>query len=229
MIILKRRQVGDEWEVEQVVTCGMIRSCTLEVFLEPSNDYVVLPFSFKTDKLSHFRIASYSAKSVQISPETMKQIDIKGPVYHLHRHLLKDERKLLYTVALGSVLVCCHGVRCLYFLAINASNDHILSLRLCVKLLKGFCLTHGVSGDVCDVPARSQKIVMVVSSDGTLSSAISLDFTYASDTVKTKADKTAQVFGGSSIGDPIAVSMAGDLLTSAVGLNDPCNKGGGHA
>lgn len=226
MIILKRRGVDKEWEVEKIVACGMIRSSTLEVFLEPSYEYVVIPFSFTTDKDSPFRLSSYSAKQVDVVQFSTKEVDNKAPLHHLHRHLLKDERKLQYVVASKSLLLCVHGQRCLYFIVINASYDHILSVRLCVKLQKGLSLAHGVSGDICDIPARSQMIAMVVSSDGTLSSAVSLDFTYASDTVQISGSKRTQPFGRSSLGDPIELSMAGDLLASTVGSSCQRNKGG---
>ena len=226
MIILKRTGIGSEWDVEQVVLCGMMRSSTVEVFLEPLKEYLVLPFSFKTEGESSFRLTSYSAKKIGITQRCNKEIGIMAPLCHLHRHLLKDERKLCYSIASSSILVCIHGDRCLYFMAINASADRILSVRLCVKLQKGLSLSHGVSGDVCDVPTRSQKILMVVSSDGTHSSAVGVEFTYATDTLQTSAGRTAQKHCGLSLGSPIEVSMAGDLLASAVALKSPRNKGG---
>ena len=226
LIILKRAGVDKEWEFEQVVLCGMMRSSTVEVFLEPSNDYMVFPFSLKRDTESPFRLASYSAEQVCISQISRKEVGIKAPLCHLHRHLLKDERKLVYSIASSSVLVCVHGDRCLYFLVINASTDHILSVRLCVKLQKGISVTHGVSGDIKDVPTRSQRVVMVVSSDGTFSSAVGLEFTYATDTVKTSLAENTERLCGSSLGSPIEVSMAGELLASAVTLTSHRNKGG---
>lgn len=225
IIILKRTGITSEWDIEQVVLCGMMRSSTLEVFLEPLKEYLVLPFSFKTGKDSPFRLASYSAKQVCITQRSSKEIEIKAPLCHLHRHLLKDERKLSYNIASSSILVCVHGDRCLFFMAINASPDRILSVRLCVKLQKGLALSYGVSGDVCDVPTRSQKILMVVSSDGTHSSAVGLEFTYATDTLETNTGGNARTHCGLSLGSPIEVSMAGDLLASAVALDSPRNKG----
>jgi hypothetical protein len=225
MIVLKRRDTTSDWECEKIVTCGMIRSSTLEVFLEPCYEYCIVPFSFKSAQESSFRVSSYSAKNVNIKPVSIQQINGQAAIKHLHRHLLKDERKLQYVVAPKAVLVCVHGQRCLYFVAVNASHDHILSLRLCVKLPKGLALSHGTSGDVIDVPTRSQKILMVVSSDGTLSSAVSIAFTYASDTVSTKGS-TRRASSGQALGAAVELGMAGDLMASSVDPDCSRNKGG---
>jgi len=226
-VVLKRRNGSVKWECEKTATAGMERIATVEVFLEPSYQYSVIPFSFRADHVSPFRIATYSAKPVDISPHDVQDIKIVVPLSHLHRHLLKDERRLEYVVAPQAVLVCVHGQRCLYFLVANASSDHILSLRLCVKLQKGLFPSYGKSGDVCDVPPKCERIAMVISSDGTLSSAVSLNFTYASDTVKTCSSTSSHAktndpyFGGS-----IELSVLGELLASNAHPSSNQNKGG---
>jgi hypothetical protein len=103
----------------------------------------MIPFPFTTKNKSQFRITSYTAKPVEILKLEFLPIGTEGPVHQLHKHLLKNERKLLFLVAENSVFVCVHGNHPLYFLAITSIKDNILSLRLCLKLAKGQIVIHG--------------------------------------------------------------------------------------
>jgi calpain-15 len=226
IIILKRKSGSDVWETEDIVISGMIRISTIELFLEPTNEYVLIPFSLSTKKESQFRITSYSAKPINILTLETFPIGTEGPVCHLHKHLLKDERKLLFIVAENSALVCVHGNRCLYFLAINASKTYILSLRICLKLSKGQLILYGESGDISDVPPQSQKIVLVVSSNGSHSSATGIAFNYASDVVKIQSKGSSTRRVEHYLCDSIPITLAGELLSCAQGSKQPkgdCN------
>jgi hypothetical protein len=224
MIILKRKSTSEHWEAENIIISGMVRSSTVEIFLESKNDYIVIPFSLATKNKSQFRITSYSAKPVEILKLEFLPTGTEGPVHQLHKHLLKNERKLLFLVAENSVLVCVHGNQCVYFLAINSTKDNILSLRLCLKLAKGQIVIHGASGDISDVPPQSQKIVMVVASNGTHSSAIGLSFNYASDMIKIHSKCSTTPCYESNFGDSIPITLAGELLTSAERSKQPTRK-----
>lgn len=226
LIVLKRKSPEGGWECEKAVASGMVRTSVLEVFLDPAYEYCVVPFSFKTERNSPFRISSYSAKPVGISHLDIDRIEQAVPLEHLHRHLLKDESKLQYVVASQAVLLCVNGYRCMYFVIVNSSQELVLSLRICVKLQKGLILSHGASGDIFDVPPKSQRIALVVASDGTLSSAVSLSFTYASDTVNSKVSKAFPSGRSCSFGGPVQLTMAGELLASAVEPLSNRNKGG---
>jgi hypothetical protein len=123
-----------------------------------------------------------------------------------------NDRKLQYVIAPSAVLVCVHENRCLFFVAINASHDHMASLRLSLKLQKGLLLSFGTSGEVFDVPCRSQRILLAVSSDGTLSSAIGVDLNWASEIVPVATRRSCKFGSNSGLGSAIDIGVLGDLV-----------------
>lgn len=224
MIIVKRRSGEIEWECEQVILSGTSRSSAGEVFLDPLFEYKVVPFSYKDCK-APFRITTYSAKVVNIAQAPRNEVESDTFLSILHRHLLKGDRKLQYVVAPHSLLVCSHGYRCLYFTAINGSPDYLLSLRVILKLQKGLVLSHGESGETFDIPPKSQAVLLVVSGDGTMSSAVSMKFTYASDTIAVSGSNPVYT-KKRAIGSSVDLSIAGELLVQGVDPGCTQVKGG---
>jgi len=225
-MVIKRRNNDKEWRLEKAVICGTMRQSTLEIFLEPLWDYCVLPFSCESNNTFPFRLSSYSGKNVHITQHTNDHIPSTVMLSNLHKYLLEKKQKLHYPVAKQSVLICIRGEKYMYFLAINASHDRLLSLRLSVKLQKGLKLSYGNSGEVYDVPNLSQRILMVVSSDGTQSSAISFAFSYASDMVQISHPNHLMHRTESKFDSPISLSQAGKSL-ACLATDDCEQKKGG--
>ena len=79
---------------------------------------------------------------------------------------------------------------------------------------KGLRFVHGTSGEVYDVPPRSQQILMVVLSDGrSNATAVSVVFSFASDAVPCRLSARSE---NPRLGSSIEVTMAGDLLAGGV-------------
>jgi hypothetical protein len=175
-----------------------------------------------------FRITSYSAEGVEIEkiPHTMVVDRNRDALSLIHRHLIMDERKLLYVVAPKGMMLCCNGYQCMYFLAINASHEHFLSLRLQLKLQKGIIISYGMNNATHDIPKRSMQILAVVSSDGTVSSAVSISFVYSSDVITSTATDAAISRAPPKLNNAIDISMAADLLANNVEPESSQNKGG---
>jgi hypothetical protein len=236
MIIMKRKNQDDRWSSEAVALHGFTRFSVCEVFLDPQFEYCCLPLSSKSwaqqsDEMvfdAPFRITSYSAEGVEIEkiPHTMVVDRNRDALSLIHRHLIMDERKLLYVVAPKGMMLCCNGYQCMYFLAINASHEHFLSLRLQLKLQKGIIISYGMNNATHDIPKRSMQILAVVSSDGTVSSAVSISFVYSSDVITSTATDAAISRAPPKLNNAIDISMAADLLANNVDPESSQNKGG---
>jgi len=234
MLILKRRRgPNNSWSCESSAIQGCSRSCTSEIFLDPSNEYVCLPFSYhgRTGGRSHggpFRVTLYSSCEVSISAEKRDAVVSRIVLELLHRELLKMDHKVHYPIAKKGLLLCIHGRDCLYFVVLNAAEDSYLSLRLSLDVKKGMVLAYGRSGDTFDVSPRSQKIAMVALSDGTDSASVSVTFSYACDTIATDTPKqSASTWNGHCrLGSSMELTMAGDLIASEISSDAAVNKGG---
>ena len=197
MLILRRpRGSNENWSCESCIVQGCSRCCTCEIFLDPCNEYICVPFSYGTQARgtlqgNPFRVTLYSSSTVAASVETRNAVQSHILLELLHRKLLGMNHKIQYSVAQNCVLLCIHGKDCLYFMVLNGASDRYLSLRLSMDLKKGMKLAHGCSGDTFDVPPRTQKIIMVALSDGTDSAAASVSFSYVCDTIR---DRFVQTF-----------------------------------
>lgn len=219
MIIMKRRIPTDRWSNEAVALYGFTRFSVCEVFLDPEFEYCCIPISTNAwDRENNtdapFCITSYSAESVEIEqiPHQMVVNRNSDALSLIHRHLLTDERKLMYALAPKCLLLCCNGYRCMYFLVINASPDHFLSLRLQLRLQKGILISYGENNATHDIPKLSMKILAVVSSDGTDASAVSLSFEYSSDVIASPGREAATSKSPAKLNSAIGISMAAELL-----------------
>ena len=229
-VILKRKKrtgisaplsLSSAWECEQVKLVGFLRTSSVEIFLDAAFQYICVPLSCKHhQKEAPFRVCAYSAHPVQIQRIDKDKHAQMVPVTleSIHRHLLKDERKLHYAVSTQASLVCVHGQRCLYFLVVNGSRDTFLSLHLSIQVPKGVIVAYGPEKDTHDVRPLSQRILVVVASDGTLSNAVSIRFSYGSDTTKAKSNTCSQTTNQARpmrLDGTVDISMVGELLTGA--------------
>ena len=128
----------------------------------------------------------------------------------------------MYSVAERSILACVHGDGCVFFIAVNCASDRFLSIKLTIQVQDGMIHVLGSPDDSHDVPPLSQKILVVVSTDGKLSSATHLTFRYMSTTVQTK---TPHLEGPSRTGCPqlgrnLELNLFAEMLTSGVSPSD---------
>ena len=67
---------------------------------------------------------------------------------------------------------------------------------------------------------------MVISGDGTYSSHVGIPFTYATDTIPSERGWFAKTRNGpTTLGGPVELTIAGDLLGSSFGLHSARSKG----
>lgn len=216
MLILKRRKgVEETWSCESSAIHGCTRSCTCEIFLDPSYDYACVPLSYNSQNIP-FRVTCYSSEEVTVAAKSRDGVDDREYLNLLHRELIRKLHKVHYAIASKGLLMCIHGQDCLYFLVLNASPDHYLSVRLTLDVKKGMLLAYGQSGDTHDIPPRAQKILMVALSDGTDSTAASVTFSYVCDTVATLNRSGSIMKGPAGIGSVVDLSIAGDLIAGEV-------------
>ena len=225
MLILKRRKdVEDVWSCESSAIHGCTRSCTCEIFLDPSNVYVCIPFSYSSQN-SPFRVTCYSSTKVTVSAESRNNVINREFLNLLHRELLRKVHKAHYAIACKGLLMCIHGQECLYFLVLNASSDHYLSMRLTLDVKKGMILAYGQSGNTHDVPPRTQAILTVVMSDGTESAAAGVAFSYVCETIATSKRLNCMT-GQAVIGSVIDLSKAGEIIAGEVTSDAATSIGG---
>ena len=233
MLIMKKKKTSDNWSSEAVVLHGFSRCSVCEIFLDPEFEYCCLPLSTKSwarlnEVDAPFCITCYSAETVAIEkiPHQMVVSRNRDALSLIHRHLITNDGKLLYVVAAKALLVCCHGYRCMYFLVINASPENFVSLRIQIELKKGILISYGENNATHDIPKRSMKIILVVSSDGTDSSAVSISFTYSSDVIKSAASETTISRAPAKFNSPVDISLAADLMAHDNDSRSCQNKGG---
>jgi hypothetical protein len=228
----------DDWSGESSNLVGVQRAATCEVFLDPEFEYMVLPLSFIASKddvpAFSFRLTVYSATNVTISQVASGPQFANLALDASQRELLRCEHKLLYWVAKACRLAAVQGSGCLYFLAVNGAFDFFLSLRLTIDLgSKGSSIVLGSCSDTYIIPPRAQRILAVVSRDGTLSSATHVSFRYLAG-----AEFTKEAMRGSAALDETSertlpqncqsISMLGDFLTASSGAdNAPIELKGG--
>lgn len=184
LIVMKRKIGATDWQSENVTLSGFTRSTTIEVFLDPAHEFCCIPFSCKmSEEDAPFTLAVYSAKQVVVEITSKSREVCNHAVLAIHRTLLNDERRLHYPLGDKSALVCVHGHRCLYFVAVNGSLNSFALLRLVVKVPKGVTLSFGSSDQTYNIPPRTQKILVIVASEGRRSNATSIDFSFVTDMV----------------------------------------------
>lgn len=249
MLLLRRLQNG-EWQCVACIFSGVKRQNHVDVFLEAGCRYYCVPFSclasqqeLYSDRATYpFRLMTYSSESVVIEPHSAA--DCKGysefslvdaaVTSLLHKELLARDFKLVYPVAASGALACVHGEGSLYFLAINGACDDYLSLRLTVDLPDGLLIVLGRSEDSYDLPPNSQRLCLVVASNGKQSVATELNFRYMSSSVSVKRRPASanqsdhrRLVARQQLGSGIDLSLSGDLLTGNIDPGTIQTSGGG--
>jgi hypothetical protein len=250
MILLRRLQ-NDEWQCVACIFSGVKRQTHVDVFLEAGYRYYCIPFSCLASKQQHsvesvifpFRLTTYSSESVVIEPlfaaecnDLVASSATGAAVSLLHKGLLSRDFKLVYPVAASGILACVHGEGSLYFLAVNGACDHYLSLRITVDLPDGLLIVFGRAEDSYDVPPRSQRLCLVLASNGKQSNATEFNFRYMSSFVAVKSRPATvnhhqsddqRLVVRKQLGKSIDLSLAGDLLSGSIDPSAIQITGGG--
>lgn len=186
-----------------------------------------VPFSctsLSADQDYAFRLVTYSNVEIAVEKSTMHFRAADKIITGLHKELLTRDLKILYPVAKEGKLVCVHGEGCLYFIALNSSLDQYLSIKIILDLPEGL-ISFGHGSDSYDVPPKSQKVCLVVMSNGRQSNATHLKFRYLSSTV---AVKHAHCFTKAlKLTSALELSLPGDRVgkTSDSGLFELTGEG----
>lgn len=215
LIVLKRVCNSDDWTYVDCIVTGIRRQVTIEVFIEAAFQYCCVPFScFAAQNRQQFpfRLVCYSGESVII--DSVLNSDMRAPALDsFYRKMLSCENRICYPVAMGSILACIHGDGCAIFLAVNAALDHYLSIKLSIQLPQdGMVISLGAENESYDIPPRSQSALVIVSSDGKLSGATQLSFSYMGSIVKVDGSKKKRDRGANDLGIPFDLTLAGDLV-----------------
>jgi hypothetical protein len=234
ILILKKRPNEVEWTCEAKAFVGVKRMSHCEVFLDPDYMYCCVPFSCISHKSAtadfDFRLTIYSATEVSVEDLVNDENCREDAARVLHGELLRREDKLLYPIAPSGLLGCVHGEGCLFFFAVNGSQDHFLSLRLTIDVQDGILVVYGMNEDTHDLAPRSQRLLLVVSGNGKSSATTHLSFRYISSTVPVKARRAAPARAHDSrqarIGGTLDLTLAGDLLAGSFDSCQVSDKGG---
>jgi hypothetical protein len=241
-IILLRRLQNKELQYVACVFSGVKRQNHVDVFLEAGFQYYCLPFSCLASQRGGerrtfpFRLSTYSSESVTIE-RLSDNNDVSAAVrdaavLSAHKELLSRESKLVYPVAAHGILACVHGNGSLYFLAMNGACDHYLSLRITVELPDGLLAVFGCAEDSYDIPPNSQRLCLVVATNGKQKSAATdFNFRYMSSFVSVASRPLPGGDNGiraqKQLGSSIDLSLVGDLLTGSIDPSTIQMTGGG--
>jgi hypothetical protein len=231
-LLLKRRHDDESWICEAAVACGVQRSSTCEVFLDPVFTYVCLPFSSLSVSKGPFafRLACYSASKVEMSCDSNVQGFASAFTAALHKELLMVKNKRVHYIAEACALVVAHGEGCLYFFALNGSMHSALSLKLTIEESDGVKLLLGRSDDTHFIPPRSQKLLASVSRLGRTDTSSDLKFRYVSATTPTSnGSRENHPYGGgvraAGMSSTVPITLAGDMLSNHLEGNEESEKG----
>lgn len=217
LIVFKRGCESDDWTYVDCVVVGVRRQTTMEVFLEDSFQYCCVPFSCFAGQQRQqfpFRLVCYSGETVIIdsTPRSKMHCPATGGFY---RRVLSSENKLCYPVATDSVLACVHGDGCAVFVALNGSQNSYLSIKLSIQLPQdGMVISLGSENGSYDVPPRSQSVLVILASNGKLSGATQVPFSYMSSTLRVNGRNKKRGRVSEDLGNPVDLSLTGDLLLS---------------
>jgi len=134
----------------------------------------------------------------------------------LHNEILKDPMNAKYEVSLDAHMICARKEGCLYFLVVNNSKNAFLSLLLNVDMGKGAIILFGRNHDTHDVAPESQKILLVVASNGKRSTTTELKFKYMTDQIQRGRDRNPSERLGTEVGlgSTVDVSFYGSSLAN---------------
>ncbi|CAJ1925377.1 unnamed protein product [Cylindrotheca closterium] len=221
MFLLKRSKGSTKgWRCEAISLDGVTRRLDKEIFLDPSLEYCVIPFAgmpvVAASSRFPYRLTVYSSHPVHIQTQCndalYRPIILKG----LHNDLLKDPLNATHMVSANAHLICAKKRGCLYFLAVNNSKNSFLCLLLNVNIGNGTIILFGKNGDTHDVAPESQKILLVVASNGKRSTTTEVKFKYISDEIQqgTKRNAVTRPSSEVGLGSTVDVSFFGSSLAS---------------
>mmetsp|Transcript_20701 Transcript_20701/g.50828 ORF Transcript_20701/g.50828 Transcript_20701/m.50828 type:complete len:773 (+) Transcript_20701:394-2712(+) len=221
MVILKRSKgsIG-VWRCEAISLDGVTRRLDKEIFLDPSLEYCVIPFAgmpiVAASTRFPCRLTVYSSHPVQIQSQCndalYRPIVLKG----LHHELLKDPMNATHAVSANAHLICAKKKGCLYFIVVNNSKNSFLCLLLNVNIGNGTIILFGRNDDTHNVAPESQKILLVVASNGKRSTTTEVKFKYMSDEIQqgTKRNPSTRPSSKVGLGSTVDVSFFGSSLAS---------------
>ncbi|KAL3932109.1 MAG: hypothetical protein SGBAC_011003 [Bacillariaceae sp.] len=220
MVVLKRsRGSTGKWICESISLDGVTRRLDYEIFLDPSLEYCIIPFAGMPRAASNrfpYRLTAYSSHPVQIQAQCNDDLYCPIVLKGLHNELLKDPMNATHVVSVNAHLICAKKRGCLYLLAVNNSKHSFLSLLLKVNIGNGTIILFGRNDDTHDVAPESQKILLVVASNGKRSTTTELKFKYMSDEIQQGTKRIASTRPSCTVGlgSTVDVSFFGSSLAS---------------
>jgi hypothetical protein len=173
-------QNSEGWVCDSFIMSGVKRDIHCEIVILPGYIYCCFPWSLLAaivhNRIYPFRITIYSNDNVSVKST------LNGGTYStlalnlLHKELLNREPKLIYPISHQSAIVCIHGDGCLYFVAVNGTSDHYLSIKLFIEEQQGIIFIQGRNDDTYDIPPLRQQIISCVARDGRQKSIVSTLF-----------------------------------------------------
>lgn len=238
MIVLKRKQKSSIWSRCHCLLQGVQRSCDVELFLDPDYEYCIIPFSYLSGKddlqcgsvgkvrnSALFRITSYSAQPVELIARPRRAMQIEDSLIEsLHLSLIGTVEKITYSLGPSSVLVAVYKSGCIYFLVLNSSTDGLM-MHLNFEPNQGMTIVHGMNKDTHIIPAKSQRIILVLANDGHHGTT-TMNFSFQSDICreKTSIQKKSTYKG---VQTRAALCLAGELLCNSTGSDNKYRSGVG--
>lgn len=253
LLVLKRKLQAssqkNDWIGEKCILQGVQRSCELEIFLEPSYEYIALPISYgwsrgdltvKPSELGRtIRFATYSSNPLTIEPlSRMKSLSFPVINHHsllslFHREVLRMSRKEEHILGPQCLLSVSQGNCCAYFLVLNASLSECLQLRLLLQTKNNNLFSFFNMDDVYTIPPRSEKMCAVLVCDGREALVCSVLYSFFSDAIQksvgwTDSSQRTETITHQSLGAAVEITLTSDLIAGPVGLESEYQNGKGE-
>lgn len=229
-VVLRRCPGSQDWIYAACVFSGVKRANYCEITMNPLCEYCCIPFSSlasRKDKEEFpFRITTYSSAHVSRTREQISTIHRDAALRIIHQRLLTNETKLLYPVASKSILVCVQGEGCMFFLALNGSDDHFLSVKLSFRLQDGVLLAFGENDWTYDIAPRSQRVIGVLTRSGKMTATTEMSFLYLSGVISVKKDNRPSAKVGAHPEFGCSIGLMGDLMTRCIDETQINERGG---
>lgn len=228
LVVLKRsKSNASDWSSAACLLTGVTRTNDCELVMDPSMQYCCLPFSCLAAKRGHgsagyhFRIATYSSASVDIQRVRNSAHFRQAGTRVVHQTMMSNETKLIYPVSHQGAIICVHGEGCLFFLALNGSDDEYLSIKLSFELKDGIILAFGENDGTHDVAPGRERLLAVLVRSGKVSTTTGLNFRYLSASIPAKRASTANstATGLDRLGSSVELTVLADMLARSI---DPC-------
>eukprot|EP01083_Nonionella_stella_P213347 769580_1 len=239
ILILSRKRAEENFTLCQCLLQGVQQTCDIELFLDPQNEYCVIPFSHFSGKpeiscgavvqkktSAPIQFTTYSSKTIDVKPEVRKSIGLILPLQCLHSTLLSAQQKIVYDLGRGSVVIAINGDGCIYFVGLNSSEKGLL-LNLRLELINGQNMAFGQNNDTFIVNPKSQFILLIVANDGYRVKNNCINFVFKTDSVAGNDKCVRTDISYSGLGTQLPLSLAGELqcTSSKLGSQLKCGKG----